>query len=99
EVVAGMVRNLEDRISRIEANLAVLVRQQTVRDCYTTKQLAEMLDKKEYTVREWCRLGRITAKKLPNGRGNEGEWRIPHNELVRYQNEGLLPLPSQARLR
>jgi len=36
---------------------------------------------------------RIAAKKLPHGRGNEGEWRVPNEELLRYQKDGLLPLP------
>ena len=99
EVVAKHLRSLEERLALIETSLFLLVRQQTVRDFYTIRQVAEMLGKKEYTVREWCRLGRIVAKKLPGGRGNEGEWRISHEELVRYQNEGLLPLSCQALLR
>ena len=88
-----------DRLTKIEASLAQLLKQQTIKDFYTTKQVAELLRKKEYTVREWCRLGRIAAKKLPGGRGNEGEWRIAHEELSRYQSEGLLPLSPQAALR
>lgn len=69
-----------------------------IRESYTTKQIAEILKKKEYTVREWCRLGRINAEKTSCGRGNEGEWRIPHSELVRYRKEGLLPLSDLAKL-
>lgn len=96
-VVSGAVlQQLVQQVAEMKASLALLLKQQTVREFYTVKQVAEMLGKKEYTVREWCRLGRLAAKKLPGGRGNEGEWRIPHEELERYQNEGLLPLSPQA---
>jgi hypothetical protein len=95
----SVLETFAERLAGIEAALAVLVKERSVKEFYSTKQVAEMLGKKEYTVREWCRLGRIAAKKLSGGRGNEGEWRIPHDELVRYQNEGLLPLSPQALLR
>jgi len=102
QAFADRLRRLEEGFGRIEAQLTTLTtltEQGTVRDWYTTKQVAEKLRKKEYTVREWCRLGRIGATKLPGGRGNEGEWRISHEELERYQNEGLLPLSREAAMR
>ena len=83
---------VEERLERIEGMLAVLVERQTVRDFYTVEEFARIVGRAEYTCREWCRQGRIAAKKLPHGRGNEGEWRVPHEELLRYQKEGLLPL-------
>jgi excisionase family DNA binding protein len=97
-VLQWLVR-LDERLARMEAGQALLLKQHTHRDWYTTKQLAQLLGRKEYTVREWCRLGRVAAKKLPAGRGGEGEWRIPHAELERYQQEGLLPLSQEALLR
>ncbi len=97
--VADGLERVEERLSIIEAMLTSLQDKHTVRESYTTKQLAEILNKKEYTVREWCRLGRINAEKTPCGRGNEGEWRIPHSELVRYRKEGLLPLSERAKMR
>lgn len=45
----------------------------------------------EFTVREWCRLGRIRAEKGQSGRGAFPAWVIAHQELLRYQREGLLP--------
>lgn len=87
------------RLEKMETTLDVLVQQRTVKDWYSTAELASLLGKAEYTVREWCRLGRIAAKKLPGGRGNEGEWRISHDELIRYQRDGLLPMTRQALLR
>jgi hypothetical protein len=96
DAIAENLRRVDERFGRLEA---LLVQERTLKEYYTPKDVARLLGKKEYTVREWCRLGRINARKLPGGRGNEGEWRIPHEELVRYQNEGLLSLSPQARLR
>jgi hypothetical protein len=87
---ADIVTVLE-RLERIEATLAELVRQRTVKDWYTTVEVADLLGKAEYTVREWCRQGRIRARKKPCGRGKGGEWLVEHKELTRLRNEGLLP--------
>ena len=76
---------------KIEAMLAVLVERQTVRDWYTTEQVAQFVGKAEFTVREWCRLGRLKAEKRMSGRGAYPAWVISHAELLRYQREGLLP--------
>lgn len=83
------------KLSKVEANLAALVQLRTVKDWYTPKEVAEILGKKLYTVQEWCRLMRINAKKSTVGRGGEREWRISHQELIRIQNEGLLPLRTK----
>ena len=80
-----------DRLQRIELSLAALVEKQTVRDWYSTGEVAKIVGKAEFTVREWCRLGRVHAKKRQCGRGQFQEWMIAHEELLRVQNEGLLP--------
>jgi hypothetical protein len=80
-----------ERLDRIEAVLRELVAQGTVKDWYTTAELATLLDRAEFTVREWCRLGRVQAEKRPCGRGLSQEWIISHAELDRVRNEGLLP--------
>ena len=82
---------IEDRLSCIEAMLAVLVERQTVREWYTTEQAAQLVGKAEFTVREWCRLGRLKAEKRTSGRGAYPAWVISHAELLRYQRDGLLP--------
>lgn len=80
------------RLERIEAALQTLVAQRTVKEYYTTAEVASILGKAEFTVREWCRLGRVAAEKRRCGRGRTKEWIISHEELVRIQNEGLFPL-------
>jgi len=80
-----------ERLDRIESALADLVRMRTVKEWYTTAEVAELLGKAEYTVREWCRQGRIEAKKRQSGRGRGGEWSVSHMELTRLRNEGLRP--------
>jgi hypothetical protein len=79
------------RLDRIESALAELLRQRTNKEWYSTAEVAETLGRAEYTVREWCRQGRIRARKKPCGRGKGGEWLVPHDELTRLKNEGLLP--------
>ncbi len=82
---------LEERMLRIEELLLVLVQQRTVKDWYTTSEVAAALSRAEWTVREWCRTCRVNAEKRPCGRGNSQEWIISHAELQRIRNEGLLP--------
>lgn len=80
-----------ERLERIEAALAVLVERQTVKDWYSTDEFALLVGKAEFTVREWCRLRRVKAEKRRSGRGAHPAWVISHQELLRFQREGLLP--------
>lgn len=91
------MNTIEERLERIEEALRRLVQQRTVKDWYTTAEAAEILGKAEWTVREWCRIGRVNADKRPCGRGVSQEWIISHEELQRIRNEGLLPDPRIIR--
>ena len=62
-----------------------------MKEWYTTAEVAAMLGRAEFTVRKWCRLGRVNARKKKCGRGVAGEWVVSHEELTRVRNEGLLP--------
>jgi hypothetical protein len=79
------------RLERIERTLTALAERQTIRDWYSTDEVAAVLDRDPFTVREWARNGRIHAEKRRSGRGRYLAWVISHDELVRIQREGLLP--------
>lgn len=101
-----MSKNEVTSLERIEATLAQMMallnelvassrRNPVTKAAYTPAEVAKILGKKPYTVREWCRLQRINATKRSWGRGKEGEWEISHAELERIQNHGLLPIPKR----
>ena len=90
--ITTKLQELTNRLTGIETTLPQLLQHKMVKDWYTTAELAKLLQKAEFTVREWCRLGRIHAIKKRNGRGRAFEWVISHTELLRFQREGLLPL-------
>lgn len=81
------------RLEKIESLLASLVEQRVAKEWYSTAEAAAILRRAEFTVREWCRLGRVRAEKKKSGRGPASEWLISHAELTRVRNEGLLPDP------
>jgi hypothetical protein len=82
--------SIEERLERIEAKLLMLCERQQIRDWYSVEEFARLVGRTEFTCREWCRHGRIHAKKKVSGRGAHAAWAISHEELQRYQREGLL---------
>jgi hypothetical protein len=84
------------RLDRLDSRIGelhdLLVTQRTVKDYYTTAEVAALIGKAEFTVREYCRLGRVRGEKLACGRGKHQAWVVSHEELTRYRNEGLLPI-------
>jgi hypothetical protein len=89
-----LLPGLEARLSGIEILLAeihaFLAAPKVAREWYTVKEVAAMLNKIPYTVREWCREGRINATKRPEKRGGAELWNVSATEVARYKNEGLL---------
>lgn len=83
-----------ERLGEIERLLALLVERDATQEFYSTADAASRLGRAEFTVREWCRHGRVMAEKRPCGRGRSREWMIPHAELERVRSEGLRPLPE-----
>jgi transposase len=86
------IQGIADRLDRIENSLQRLATERLIKEYYSTSEIARLVKRSEFTVREWCRLGRIAAEKRACGRGRSQEWMIPHDELLRFQCEGLLPI-------
>ena len=85
------MEGIEDRLIRIEAMLSQLVERQAVKEFYSVEEFARIVGREAFTCREYCRLGRIHALKKSSGRGKHASWVISHDELLRFQREGLLP--------
>jgi hypothetical protein len=81
-----------ERLDKMEAMLSDLIRQRATKDWYPTDEVAAILGKAKFTVREWCRHGRVHCRKKNTGRGKHLAWVISHEELLRIQREGPLPL-------
>ena len=90
-----MDEQITTRLDRIEALLTALVSQPQAKDFYEVEEFARLVGKATFTVREWARLGRIHGRKRRSGRGAHASWVFAHSELLRYQMEGLLPLPRR----
>ena len=98
QCVATLIRKIvsfDKRLERLETmieDLHELAKNATpTKDWYSVSEVADVLGRAEFTVREWCRLGRVHAAKRECGRGNSQEWIVSHEELIRIQNDGLLP--------
>lgn len=92
QAMSDSLLDVVERLTRIEDAITALRRENTTKDSYSTAEVAALLGKAEYTVREWCRQGRVRASKKPYARGAHPEWLITHEELTRIRNEGLLPI-------
>jgi hypothetical protein len=54
---------------------------------FNTTEFGKLVNRTEFTVRQWCNKSRLKAGKIGNGRA----WRIHRSELTRYRRDGLLP--------
>jgi hypothetical protein len=95
------VPKLAARLARIEQLLVELVDElrgrPAAKEFYSTTEFAKIVGRAEWTVRNWCRTGRLKAEKPAQRYKGSSEWLIAHDELVRYQNRGLLPPPRPGR--
>jgi Helix-turn-helix domain len=87
---------LDERLEKIESLLVVLVEKQQTKEWYSVEEFARIVGRAEFTVREWARNHRIFGEKQGSGRGAFAAWCISHEELLRYQREGLLPIQRTA---
>ena len=97
--IAARLSQVQEQQGAMAATLAefrdLVVGQKTIKDWYSPEEVAGLLGKQPYTVREWCRYQRINARKRPTGRGDAKEWEISHEELERIKSHGLLPIPTK----
>lgn len=93
--ISEFLQQLVDRMDQIDQKLhnitEAVSNPEPARDYYSIAEFAELVGKRQYTVREWCRLARINAEKCETGRGDAKSWKIPAEELGRYRDHGLLP--------
>ena len=82
-----LLKEILNRIEQIETRLALSVEKES----YTVEQAGERLNRKPWTVRQWCNKGQVKDAYKVHGKGRTGEWRIPHEEIIRLQNNGPLP--------
>ncbi|MEO2091782.1 MAG: hypothetical protein ABGY75_20195 [Gemmataceae bacterium] len=81
----------DTQLDRIERLLAALVACGQPRAWYSVAEFARLVGRSAFTCREWCRLGRLAARKKASGRGAHTAWSISHAEYERFQREGLRP--------
>jgi hypothetical protein len=91
DVMSIQMNEVLQRLAEIQTSLVVLAGQRPVKDWFTTAEAARSLGRAEFTVREWCRRGRVHAEKKGSGRGRHQPWVISREELQRIEREGLLP--------
>jgi hypothetical protein len=90
-----MTEEVLKELKELKSMVAILVDRQTIKDFYEVDEFAKLVGKAAFTVREWCRHGRVKAQKRLSGRGAFSGWVISHTELLRYQREGLIPFQRQ----
>jgi hypothetical protein len=82
---------LSEQVARLAAMLEDIRDKKPTKEFYGVAEVAAMVGRSEYQVREWCKSGRIRAEKRSCGHGPHKEWAIPHAELTSYQSLGLRP--------
>ena len=89
---AAQVREVRDMLAevlRILSKLDLPSHAAPARTSYSVEEVAALIDRRPFTVREWCRGGRIEATKRQEKRGGVELWAISAGEVERYRNEGL----------
>ena len=87
------IEQVVEELRLLKEMVQELVQKRTIKDFYSVEELARALGKAPWTIRNYCRLGRINALQRKCGRGRSKEWMISHEELERIRNHGFLPDP------
>jgi hypothetical protein len=87
-MILQSLSSLEQRVAALADQLEELKgtsQASSIKDWYTTAELAVMMGVTGHTVRErWCNQGRIECSKDPS----TGKWRIPGREFERLRRGG-----------
>jgi len=84
-----ILTRVEKQNTEILARLDRLDNKPPQKESWSPEELAVALHRKPFTVREWCRLGRIHAEKDKSSR----LWRVPDSEAQRLlAGGGLQPV-------
>ena len=80
------IASMEAQLAKVHDLLQKQVKQARVseKQSYAVTEVAKLTGYKAWTIRQACNRGRIKGKK-----GDDGRWRVPHDELIRIQAEGL----------
>src|SRR4051794_2325560 len=96
ELIEMLVRHderlveMQKKLDQMSQTLGQLVKAGTIIEFYSPKEFADIAHLTPGYVREMCHDERLNYKKTFSGRGGKAEIRISHEELLRYQSEGLL---------
>jgi Helix-turn-helix domain len=94
--VMDLLVNMNEELRQLRTEVVALRKHPTAppppRTYYSVEEVADLLDRSSYTVREWCRNGQVNAVKKAERRGAGMLWNISAGEVARYKNEGLLPI-------
>jgi len=86
--IDAVLTALAERLAGLEERLKAIQIGQTEKEWYSTEEVAALMSRAPWTVREWCRHRRIKAVK----RSGTDRWVVSRAELDRLMNHGLLPL-------
>ena len=87
-MILQSLSTLENQVAELNSQLGEMKdisQAASVKDWYTTGELAQAMGVTGHTVRErWCNQGRIKCEKEPA----TGKWRIPGHEFERLRRGG-----------
>jgi hypothetical protein len=87
----SIINNYE-LLQRLDQKLEALLQRGVTKSYYTVDEFAALVGRRPFTVRQWANLGRINAEHSMTQTGPSLRWAISHEEYLRFQREGLLPV-------
>lgn len=85
--IGQALAHLAERLEALERRLEAMQVGRLDKESYSTDEIAALMGRAPWTVREWARAGRIRATKRPG----TDRWVVSRQEARRLLDEGLLP--------